>query len=261
MIEATFRTPGQSRQRLFPKKIVSNGPISLHLKTCLRFSISRFQGFYDKYKISSCPGCGVGDSVCGKVHNCVSNCGRIFSINYPLNYINNHRCQWLITAPQQYYVNVTVDDFDVPNTHSIGASSADCIFDHISFTDVSTGFLIGRYCNAKRPPKYILSNWNKLLIEFNTDFSVSGRGFSLTYSLQKFQLNEKLAKQTIGPEGACPPNWSFFRGYCYNAFFEKESLQWLETVVLLIYVNIKFDVSGTNQKINVLSLKKGEMAI
>ena len=228
MIEATARPSTQlAKQRLYPKKIISNGPISLHLKTCFRFSISRFQGFYAKYKISACPGCGIGDSVCGKVHKCVSNCGRIISINYPLNYINNHRCQWLIKAPQEYYVNITVEDFDVPNT-SVGASSTDCIFDHISFTDVSTGQLIGRYCNAKRPPKYILSNWNELLIEFNTDSSISGRGFSLTYNSQRFELSEKLAKQMVAPEGACPSNWSFFRGYCYNAFIEKESLQWFE---------------------------------
>ncbi len=211
--------------RLYPKKIISNGAISLHLKTCFRYSISRFQGFYATYKVSPCAGCGIGDSVCGKVHNCVSNCGRILSINYPLNYINNHRCQWLITAPQEYYVNVTIDDFDVPST-SLGSASTECIFDHVSFTDVATGHLIGRFCNAKKPPKYILSNWNKLLIEFNTDSSLSGRGFSLTYVSQKFELHPKLAQLMVPPKGACPENWSYFRGYCYNAFFEKESLQW-----------------------------------
>lgn len=226
MIEGGVRSTSQlSKSRLYPKKIVSNGVISLNLKSCFRYSISRFQGFYAKYKVSECPGCGVGDAVCGKVHDCTNKCGRVFSINYPLNYTNNHRCQWLITAPQEYYINVTFEDFDVPNT-SIGSSSGDCIFDHVSFTDVFTGHLIGRFCNAKKPPKYILSNWNKLLIEFNTDSSLSGRGFSLTYVSQTFQISKELAQQMVAPEGACPPNWSFFRGYCYNAFFEKESLQW-----------------------------------
>ncbi|XP_054166072.1 uncharacterized protein LOC128963584 [Oppia nitens] len=216
------------KTRLYPKKIISNGAISLHLKTCFRFSISRFQGFYAKYKTSLCPGCGIGDSVCNKIYNCSENCGRILSINYPMNYTNNHRCQWLITAPQESYINVTIDDFDVPNT-SIGTSTRDCIFDYISFTDVSTGQLIGKFCNIKKPPKHILSNWNKLLIEFNTDSTISGRGFSITYSAQKFELSDKLAQQMIGPLGACPTNWIYFRGYCYNAFFEKESLQWYQS--------------------------------
>jgi hypothetical protein len=192
------------KQRLYPKKIISNGAISIHLKTCYRHSISRFQGFLATYKLSKCPGCGIGDSVCGKPHLCDSTCGRILSINYPLNYTNSHRCQWLITAPRGFYVNLTVEDFDVPSTSLGTASTSECAFDHVAFIDATTGTVLGRYCNTRKPPKYILSNWNQLLIDFYADSNVAGRGFSFTYVAQKFQLPSRLAPMMIAPKGACP---------------------------------------------------------
>ncbi|KAM7315318.1 uncharacterized protein ISCGN_005100 [Ixodes scapularis] len=37
----------------FPKEIISNGPMEIHLKTCFRYSLSRFSGFYATYKITA----------------------------------------------------------------------------------------------------------------------------------------------------------------------------------------------------------------
>ena len=68
-------------------------------------------GFYANYRlVSNCSGCGIGDSVCSETHQCNTQCGSILSINYPLNYRNNHRCKWLISAPAQHYINVTVNE-------------------------------------------------------------------------------------------------------------------------------------------------------
>lgn len=158
------------RQHHFPKKIISNGSVMVTLKSCFRFSMSRYQGFLMRYRETDCPGCGIGDAQCSRIHNCSSSCGQILSINYPLNYVNNHRCQWLIRAPPGHYFNVTIEDFDIVDTVKFrspssakdlgrgeggGPSSAPssgnqkseklsgCIFDHLSFTDVSTGIVLG----------------------------------------------------------------------------------------------------------------------
>ncbi|GFV64581.1 EGF-like repeat and discoidin I-like domain-containing protein 3 [Trichonephila clavipes] len=82
--------------KLFPKRIISNGMMRIHLQSCFRNSRSRYRGFKARYKSVDCPGCGVGDFQCSEVHKCESPCGKIVSIGHPLNYQNNHRCGWLI---------------------------------------------------------------------------------------------------------------------------------------------------------------------
>lgn len=143
-------------------------------------------GFYGNYRlIPNCTGCGVGDADCAEVHQCNSQCGFILSINYPLNYKNSHRCSWHITAPELHYINITVNEFDVPSERR---KHSDCMFDHVSIFDPSTSKLIGRYCNSNQPPKFILSAWNQLVIEFNSDSNVTGRGFSFSYTFQKYKV-------------------------------------------------------------------------
>lgn len=143
-------------------------------------------GFYGNYRlIKNCTGCGVGDADCSEVHHCDSQCGFILSINYPLNYKNSHRCSWQISAPAFHYINITVNEFDVPSERR---KHSDCMFDHVSFIDPSTSKLIGRYCNSNQPPKFILSAWNQLIIEFNSDSNVTGRGFSFSYTFQKYKV-------------------------------------------------------------------------
>ena len=81
------------------------------------------------------------------------------------------------------------------------------MFDHVSFIDPSTSKLIGRYCNSNQPPKFILSSWNQLLIEFNSDSNVTGRGFSFSYHVQKFKLPEQILFDMTPPSlasAACP---------------------------------------------------------
>lgn len=106
---------------------------------------------------------------------------------------------------------------------------SDCMFDHVSFIDPSTSKLIGRYCNQNKPPKFILSSWNKLLIEFNSDSNVTGRGFSFFYQHAKFQLPEHIHEQMKPPSPtACPANWSYYKNNCYQAFLGTEIIQWYD---------------------------------
>ena len=175
---------------------------------------------------NECPKCGSNDSSPSTLHICSSPCGSILSINYPNNYFDNHRCRWLITAPSDHYINLTIDDFDVPSETLFNYGSGDCLFDHVSFVDDLSKKLIGRFCNLNRPPPFILSSWNKLLIEFNTDSKLTGKGFKFSYKLSQFLLPEKLLPALESSPDACPTFWSYYKGHCYRAFVELESLQW-----------------------------------
>lgn len=135
-----------------------------------------------------------------------------------------------VQAPAQHYINITVNEFDVPSETTVSKQKhSDCMFDHVSFIDPSTSKLIGRYCNQNQPPKFILSAWNQLLIEFNSDSNVTGRGFSFSYQVQKFQLPESIFQDMSAPSlTACPANWSYYKGHCYQAFFGDQIIQWYD---------------------------------
>ncbi|KAI1285100.1 putative G-protein coupled receptor [Halotydeus destructor] len=253
-IEAAASWSHSASPKMYPKTIISNGPMRLELKSCFRDTLSRYRGFLAKYKTVDCPGCGIGDATCSALHTCHSTCGQILSINYPLNYVNNHRCRWLIKAPTEHYVNLTIDAFDVPS----GAgrqSTGDCMFDHVTFIDGSNSNVIGRFCNSNKPPKFIVSSYNQLLIEFYTDSDMTGRGFSFTYKAYKFQLPRELSTAITAPPNTCPANWNYYKGHCYKPFFEKESLQWYEA-------EFRCNVAGKGRDGHLVSiLDSQEMAV
>lgn len=151
-------------------------------------------------------------------------------MNYPSQYPNNHRCRWEITAAAGYYINLTFsDDFDVPSTESTlegDQSEGSCMFDHVSVFDGRFDRLLGRFCNNERPPRFLLSPWNKLRIVFNTDSKNAGRGFSISVRSSKFTLPSELKPYLQASNNACPAKWSYYRDHCYRAFKEQESLQW-----------------------------------
>ncbi|XP_065296530.1 uncharacterized protein [Dermacentor albipictus] len=208
----------------FPKEIISNGPMEIHLKTCFRYSLSRFSGFYATYKFTDCPGCGMGDYHCAAVHVCDAHCGHVFSIDYPKPYVNNHRCAWLIVAPPSHYINVTFEDFDLP-------SAEHCASDYLEFydgRDQEQENLIGRYCNHSMPPRNVVSSWNTLSIVFSTDGKGTGRGFALSYQSLSFQLPADLNQLYFDNPQECPQQWKFYNDHCYNMYEEPDPLQWYE---------------------------------
>ncbi|RWS13828.1 G-protein coupled receptor GRL101-like protein [Dinothrombium tinctorium] len=153
-----------------------------------------------------------------------TNCQRIQSHNYPDPYENSFRGRWIINAPDRHYINLTVNDFDVPS----GGIEEKCMFDHLMFIDSSSKRVIGKYCNSQRPPKHIVSSWNQLQIDFNTDSNVTGRGFSFNFKTETFKLLKRLQTQLQHDETACPDGWSYYDGHCYKSFIRNESLQWYE---------------------------------
>lgn len=190
-----------------------------------------------------CPECGSGDSNCDNVRQCTSTCGYIKSVNYPYNYGNNHRCRWSIKAPDTYYVNLSIIDFDIPSSENATKPSA-CIFDYLEVIDGYTAKRLGLYCNENLPPAHIVSPWNELIMQFDTNGDTSGRGFYFEYEFMKLELSQNIQRQlklsrvtndkelsqnlTSNEGQPCQIGWQYFQGNCYKAFTEGEPLQWYD---------------------------------
>lgn len=82
----------------------------IHFKSCFKNSLTKFQRFYINHKPPSCPECGAGPegSICRKPHRCDANCGRILSINYPLNYTSNHRSDLLFHENSYFHSQIPI---------------------------------------------------------------------------------------------------------------------------------------------------------
>ncbi|XP_053203674.1 G-protein coupled receptor GRL101-like isoform X2 [Panonychus citri] len=176
----------------------------------------------------NCTVCGGHTDSCTLIDRCTGNCNDIISINYPSHYPNNYRCRWEIRADEGYYINLTINDFDVPGSETPDAGDKKtCLFDHVSFFDSKFNRLIGRFCNSLLPGHYVVSPWNRLRIDFNTDIKGAGRGFNFTINIAKFTLDPELIPHLTAPTAACPHLWEFYKGHCYRAYKEQESpLQW-----------------------------------
>ncbi|XP_015784111.1 G-protein coupled receptor GRL101 [Tetranychus urticae] len=175
----------------------------------------------------NCMVCGGHLDSCTLIDRCTGNCSDITSINYPSHYPNNYRCRWEIRADEGYYINLTINDFDVPGSETPGEGDKEsCLFDHVSFFDSRFNRLIGRYCNSLLPGRYLVSPWNRLRIDFNTDIKGAGRGFNFTINIEKFTIDTELVPFLSAPPLACPVDWQFYKGHCYRAYKEYESLQW-----------------------------------
>ncbi|XP_067663244.1 CUB domain-containing protein 2-like [Haliotis asinina] len=97
------------------------------------------------------------------------------SPGYPYyNYNNNIYCQWTISAPIGYIVQVDVQTISMEYDPS-------CSKDYVFFSDGSSSYAtrLGKYCNDV--PGYIISSRNAMTITFRTDSSVTDKGFSLKY--------------------------------------------------------------------------------
>lgn len=135
--------------------------------------------------------------------------------------LNNPRCRLEISVTEGHYINLTINNFNVTTSES-GGISRTCI-DHMSVSDSRFDRLIGNFCNKQQPPSFLLSPWNKLRIVFNTN---SEYKFNFTVKSSKFTLPFQLEREMDAPPKACPPGWNFYRGHCYRAYKERESLQW-----------------------------------
>ncbi|XP_060075561.1 cubilin-like [Ylistrum balloti] len=101
--------------------------------------------------------------------------GSFVSPDYPSNYPHNAECFWTITVSHGSQIILNVTDIDMEG------SSSDCYFDYILIRDGSaSGRQLGKFCGSTLP-NVTRSPSNVLWIKYKTDFSVTGRGFYISY--------------------------------------------------------------------------------
>ena len=110
---------------------------------------------------------------CGEVFTASS--GVLMSPNYPLNYNNWIRCEYLIVRDSNEYIYLEFEDFDVEY------SPAACRWDAVDIyqgnnTDAPHQ---GPYCGTEKPPVTISTG--ALLLTFRSDSSYNLKGFKASY--------------------------------------------------------------------------------
>lgn len=120
--------------------------------------------------IQLCVSCSF--SVCGGKFE--DDNGVIMSPFYPQPYENSRVCHFDIIAPLGKAIVLNFTDFDIED---------DCDFDSLAIYDGSdsTSTQIGNYCGEETPPPAI-STLNHMHLVFQSDTSISGRGFKANYS-------------------------------------------------------------------------------
>ncbi|KAK3535608.1 hypothetical protein QTP70_017801, partial [Hemibagrus guttatus] len=97
-------------------------------------------------------------------------------IRYPvhpgLNYSNNEACSWSITVPRGKRILLEFLKFDLENHPR-------CQSDHLTVF-AGEGLPIGRFCGSKSPAPVLIHS-NTTMLQFMSDFSVSGSGFSVRF--------------------------------------------------------------------------------
>ncbi|CAL1294950.1 unnamed protein product [Larinioides sclopetarius] len=91
------------------------------------------------------------------------------------NYGSRADCNWIVTAPNSGKVRIHFQSFDLE-------PEQDCAYDYVQvFDGFETSPSLGKFCGNKIPPD-LMSSGFRLLIRFQSDDSISGKGFSLVFS-------------------------------------------------------------------------------
>lgn len=103
---------------------------------------------------------------------------------FPDDYHNFQDCQWNITAPKGYVIQLRFGAFELEsNPYSCGNDRCSCDYVEVkeeSMTgDVTT---LGRYCMTKLPQPIIQSSTNKMIVTFYSDHVISAKGFNASYT-------------------------------------------------------------------------------
>ncbi|CAH0395162.1 unnamed protein product [Bemisia tabaci] len=125
------------------------------------------KGFYANFTVI--------DVACGGIFK--ANSSTITSPKHPNKYPMNQKCQWVISAPPGYFVQLTWTEFSL-EMHSSCRHDYVEVFDNSSVVAEDT--LIGRFCGVKLPPP-ITSTGNIMTITFVSDSSINMDGFSANY--------------------------------------------------------------------------------
>ncbi|KAK9409869.1 astacin-like metalloendopeptidase [Crotalus adamanteus] len=103
--------------------------------------------------------------------------GVITTPNFPKKYPPNQACLWIISAPPENKISLTMTSFELEDIDG-------CRYDRLVLYDgsQSSSPFIGTFCGKMKVPPYT-STGNFLRIEFYTDFAFQLSGFKMNYSI------------------------------------------------------------------------------
>ena len=104
-------------------------------------------------------------------------------MGYPDAYPQRTMCKWNIITEHGTYILLTFFDFDVPSLGDCDSSSV-ILYNGDKERDPEK---IDRFCNSRRPPDTILSDYNRVLVVLQSGAEESGMGFIARYE-QKSRL-------------------------------------------------------------------------
>lgn len=99
------------------------------------------------------------------------------SPNYPNSYMRNKQCQWYFTAPENHHITIKFNFFALEE-------SDNCIKDFVKITESDQLSVLGVFCGLI-DSLYAYSTDNKLQVEFSSDETIEGSGFSATVTTIK----------------------------------------------------------------------------
>ena len=106
------------------------------------------------------------------------------SPNYPMDYGDDLKCSWELTAEIGFVVKVTFNDFHLQPDNP--ASNTRCPFDRLEFHDGHTlrATFIASYCDTLHP-EVMYSTGRDMYVEFKSDQSLTYKGFNISVSAVK----------------------------------------------------------------------------
>ncbi|XP_063309300.1 embryonic protein UVS.2-like [Pelobates fuscus] len=118
------------------------------------------------------------------------------SPGYPTGYSPNLNCTWIISAPPQYKISLTINDFELePMFYWMCRSDSLSIYNG---PDAASP-LIGQFCGIEYP-RSITSSGNSMVLQFLTDFSIQYEGFKASYKFvpKSFSSPDELGYGALG---------------------------------------------------------------
>ncbi|XP_072043070.1 uncharacterized protein [Amphiura filiformis] len=146
---------------------------------------------------------------------CTDQTGLIASLGHPGKYPQRSSCTWNIITDQGSYIYLSFINFDIP---SLGECDSTSVIVYNGDTENEESE-IDHFCNDRRPPDTILSDYNHILVVLQSGAEDAGSGFIANYAQHR-------VNSTIAPGDRCQEGWSYFKGSCYVVVDNANTLSW-----------------------------------
>ena len=104
--------------------------------------------------------------------------GSLSSPRYPLSYLNNVKCTWIIEVPSGHQVQLQFDSFQL-ETCTVPSV---CTCDYVEVRDGrdENARPLGKFC-GNNGPSILRSSGQQLWVEFDSNPLTTGNGFSASF--------------------------------------------------------------------------------